>query len=299
MKNKKLNILVTGGNGQLGRCLRDASKGSHNRYLFSDISEIPELETVSLDVCNAGAVDIVADSEDIDVIVNCAGYTNVDKAEDETLLAEQLNTVAAANLAATAKRRGAVLIHISTDYIFGGGASAPIPENAAPAPLGVYGATKLAGEKAIREAACKSIILRTAWLYSKYGHNFVKTMLNLTANYPSVRVVNDQVGTPTYGPNLARFIVGIIDGGKLDKTGTYNFTDEGLCSWFDFASEICSLAGHKCMVNPCKTSEYPTRARRPRYSVLDKSLVKSSFGITIPYWTQPLRTCIEELKNEN
>lgn len=299
MKDKKLNILVTGGNGQLGRCLRDASRGSRNRYVFSDISDLPDLETVRLDICNPAAVDIVADSEDIDVIINCAGYTNVDKAEDETDFADQLNHVAAANLASTAKRRGAVLIHISTDYIFGGNTATPIPEDADPSPLGVYGATKLAGERSVKASACKHIIIRTAWLYSQYGRNFARTMFNLTANHPQVKVVNDQTGTPTYGPDLARFIVGIIDGGMLNKTGTYNFTDEGVCSWYDFASEICSLAGHNCKVNPCKTSDYPTKAKRPHYSVLDKSLVKATFGVTIPYWTESLKECIELLKNEN
>lgn len=299
MKDKKLNILVTGGNGQLGRCLRDASKGSSNRYIFSDINEFPGLETLRLDICNPAAVDIVVDSEKVDVIVNCAGYTNVDKSEDEPELADQLNHIAAANLASSARRCGAVLIHISTDYIFGGSASTPITEDADPSPLGVYGATKLAGERSIMASACKHIIIRTAWLYSKYGRNFARTMFTLTANHPSVKVVNDQTGTPTYGPDLARFIVGIIDGKQLGNTGTYNFTDEGVCSWYDFASEICSLAGHNCKVAPCRTSDYPTKARRPHYSVLDKSLVKATFGISIPHWTEPLKECIEELKNEN
>jgi len=296
MHDKKLNILVTGGNGQLGRCLRDASKGSRNRYIFTDVCDAPGLETTSLDITNKDTLDIVADSEKVDVIVNCAGYTNVDKAEDETHFADLLNHEAAANLAATAKRRGAVLIHISTDYIFGGEASEPIPETADPAPLGVYGATKLAGEQAIKDSACNYIILRTAWMYSAYGKNFVKTMLELTANHPVVKVVSDQIGTPTYAPDLARFIVSIIDGGKLGLCGIYNYTGEGVCSWYDFASEINALAGHKCNVTPCKTSEYPTKAHRPHYSVLDKSLVKSVFGVSIPYWKDSLKICIEEIK---
>ena len=295
MNDKKLNILVTGANGQLGCCLRDAAKGSRNRYIFTDISDVPGMETTWLDVCNQDTIDIVADSENVDVIINCAGYTNVDKAEDETRLADELNHVAAAHLAATAKRRGALLIHISTDYIFGGDAVAPIPEDAIPAPLGVYGATKLAGENAVRASACSHIILRTAWLYSKYGRNFVKTMLALTASHPEVKVVSDQVGTPTYGPDLAAFIAGLLEGGIPEQTGTFNFTDEGVCSWYDFASEINSLAGHSCKVLPCRTADYPTKAKRPHYSVLDKSLVKSTFGISIPHWTGPLRKCIEEL----
>ena len=295
MNDKKLNILVTGANGQLGCCLRDAAKGSRNRYIFTDISDVPGMETTWLDVCNQDTIDIVADSENVDVIINCAGYTNVDKAEDETRLADELNHVAAAHLAATAKRRGALLIHISTDYIFGGDAVAPIPEDAIPAPLGVYGATKLAGENAVRASACSHIILRTAWLYSKYGRNFVKTMLALTASHPEVKVVSDQVGTPTYGPDLAAFIAGLLDGGIPEQTGTFNFTGEGVCSWYDFASEINSLAGHSCKVLPCRTADYPTKAKRPHYSVLDKSLVKSTFGVAIPHWTEPLRNCIEEL----
>ena len=295
MNDKKLNILVTGGNGQLGCCLRDAAKASRNRYIFTDISDVPGMETTLLDVCNPDTIDIVADSENVDVIINCAGYTNVDKAEDETRLADELNHVAAAHLAATAKRRGALLIHISTDYIFGGNATAPIPEDAAPAPLGVYGATKLAGENAVRSSACSHIILRTAWLYSKYGRNFVKTMFALTANHPEVKVVNDQVGTPTYAPNLASFIASILEGGIPEQRGIFNFTDEGVCSWYDFASEVNSLAGHSCKVMPCRTADYPTRAKRPHYSVLDKSLVKSTFGVAIPHWTEPLRKCIEEL----
>ena len=299
MHDKKLNILVTGANGQLGRCLRDAAMLSRNRFIFTDVSEIPGLETVSLDVTNKDTLDIVADSENVDVIVNCAGYTNVDKAEDEIQLADLLNHQAAANLAACARRRKALLIHISTDYIFDGTASKPITEDCAPAPLGVYGATKLAGEQAVMASACRYIIFRTAWLYSAYGRNFVKTMLSLTAGHPMVKVVNDQVGTPTYGPDLARLIVDVIDGGKFDRTGIYNYTGEGVCSWYDFASEINSLAGHGCKVLPCSSSDYPTKARRPHYSVLDKSLVKTTFGISIPHWKEPLKACIQELTNEN
>lgn len=299
MNDKKLNILVTGANGQLGRCLRDESRGSRNRYIFTDVSELPGLETTYLDVCNGDALDIVADSENVDVIINCAGYTNVDRAEDETHLADLLNHVAAANLAATARRRSATLIHISTDYVFGGDSCTPIKEDAAPAPLGVYGATKLAGEDAVRASACRYIIIRTAWLYSAYGKNFFKTMLSLTASHPSIKVVCDQTGTPTYAPDLASLIVGIIDGGKIGHTGIYNYTGEGVCSWYDFAHAICKRAGNKCQVNPCRSEDYPTRARRPHYSVLDKSLVKSVFGVTVPHWTDSLDKCFQELENDN
>lgn len=299
MHDKKLNILVTGANGQLGRCLRDAAAHSRNRFIFTDVSEIPGLETISLDITDKNTLDVVADSENVDIIVNCAGYTNVDRAEDEIRLAELLNHEAVANLAACARRRKALLIHISTDYIFDGGASSPIPEDAVPSPLGVYGATKLAGEQAVVASACRYIIFRTAWLYSEYGRNFVKTMLALTATHPVVKVVNDQVGTPTYGPDLARLIVDVIDGGKLDRTGIYNYTGEGVCSWYDFASEINSLAAHGCKVLPCSSADYPAKARRPHYSVLDKSLVKAKFGIGIPRWTEPLKACIHKLTNEN
>ena len=296
MCDKKINILVTGANGQLGRCMRDAAAGSRNRFIFTDVSQIPGLETVSLDITNKDTLDIVADSENVDVIVNCSGYTNVDKAEDETHLADLLNRQAAANLAACARRRKALLIHISTDYIFDGNTPVPITESAEPSPLGVYGATKLAGEQAVVTSACNYIIIRTAWLYSRYGRNFVKTMLSLTGSHPTIKVVCDQVGSPTYGPDLANFIVSIIDGGLCSHTGIYNFTDEGVCSWFDFAFEINSLAGHGCKVMPCKTADYHSRARRPHYSVLDKSLVKSTFGISVPHWTESLKLCMQELE---
>ena len=298
MRDKKLNILVAGANGQLGRCIRDASEGSRNRFIFTDVSDIPGLETVSLDITNKDTLDIVADSEKVDVIVNCAGYTNVDKAEEETHMADLLNRQAVSNLADCARRRKAVLIHISTDYIFDGNACEPVKETSTPAPLGVYGATKLAGEQAILASACDYIIFRTAWLYSRYGRNFVRTMLSLTGSHPSVKVVSDQVGTPTYGPDLASLIVKIIDAGMLSRTGIYNYTGEGVCSWYDFAHEINSAAGHMCKVSPCSSKDYPAKARRPHYSVLDKSLVKKTFGIDIPHWTEPLRACMEELKNE-
>ena len=296
MHDKKFNILVTGANGQLGRCLRDAARDSRNRYVFSDISELQGLESISLDITNRDAVDIVADSENIDVIINCAGYTNVDRAEDETYLADLLNNVAAGNLAAAARRRDALLIHISTDYIFSGEANTPIREDCTPAPLGVYGATKLAGEKAVLSSACRSIIIRTAWMYSEYGRNFVKTMLSLAESHPALKVVCDQVGTPTYARDLAGFIVEIIDGGKTDRTGIYNYTGEGVCSWYDFAVNILALGAPGCKVNPCRSADYPTRARRPHYSVLDKSKAKAAFGIDIPHWTLSLKECISRLK---
>lgn len=293
METKRLNILVTGGNGQLGMCLRDESRRSPHRFIFSDVNDIPGLETLCLDITDRKALDLVADSENIDIIVNCAGYTNVEKAEDEISLAELLNATAVGNLADTMARRDGSLIHISTDFVFDGSASSPIPECAEPAPLSVYGATKLAGEKAA--GGCRSIILRTAWLYSEYGRNFVKTMLSLTAEKPVIKVVADQIGTPTYARGLAALIVHIIDSGQIGKSGIYHYTDEGAASWYDLASAVNRLAGHDCKVLPCRSEDYPAKARRPHYSVLDKSLVKQTFGVSIPWWQDSLRECMDKL----
>ena len=293
MERQRHSILVTGGNGQLGCCLRDAAKDSADRYIFTDVNDLPGKETLHLDITDAAAIDRLADSENIDIIVNCAGYTNVEKAEDDVALAQLLNAGAVENLAGTCKRRGALLIHISTDFVFGGDAAEPIKEDAAPAPLSVYGATKLAGEKAAQ--GCRSLIIRTAWLYSEYGRNFVKTMLSLTAERTEIKVVADQTGTPTYARDLAGLIVHIIESGQTDKTGIYHFTNEGVATWHEFASEVNRLAGHHCRVLPCATEDYPSKARRPHYSVLDKSLVKQTFGIDIPQWRQALADCLEKL----
>lgn len=294
MEGKRLNILVTGGCGQLGCCLRDAVKDSANHYIFTDVAELPGLDTVHLDITDREALKAIAEKESVDIFVNCAGYTNVEKAEDDVAFAKLLNATAVEGIAAVAAERGATLIHISTDFVFGGDATAPIPEDACPAPLSVYGATKLEGEKAA--AGCKSIILRTAWLFSQYGKNFVKTMLSLTADRPQIKVVADQTGTPTYARDLAGLIVHIIDTGQYGKTGIYHFTNEGVATWHEFAKAVNDLAGHSCDVQPCRTDEYPAKARRPRYSVLDKSLVKKTFGISIPDWHDALKDCIEILK---
>ena len=297
MEKKKLNVLVTGGNGQLGCALREASKDSPNRFVFTDINGLPGKETVYLDATNPEAVAIICDSEDIDVIVNCAAYTDVDKAEDDTAFAAVLNRDTVAGLAAIARARKATLIHISTDYIFPGNGCTPIKEDAEPGPRSVYGATKLAGEKAVKDSGCNHIILRTAWMYSQYGHNFVKTMMHLTAERDSLKVVCDQAGTPTFADDLAGFIVGIIDGGKLDRTGIYNFTDLGVISWYDFSVAIRDLCGNVCDIIPCLSSEYPRKAARPNYSVLDKSLVQKVFGVKIPYWYDSLRKCIDQIRS--
>lgn len=291
-----MNILVTGANGQLGTELRNITADSRNRYIFSDVISLPGVETVNLDITNIEAIRIICESERIDVIVNCAAYTNVDKAEDDTQMAMLINSTAAGNLARVAGERGATLIHISTDYVFNGRTAIPYKEDHPTAPLGVYGSTKLAGEKEIEKSGCRWIILRTAWLYSPYGRNFVKTMRQLTAERDSLKVVFDQVGTPTYARDLASLIATIIDRGMLDRTGIYHFSNEGAVSWYDFAKAICELCGNTCDIKPCHTGEYPTKAVRPHFSVFDKTKVKETFGIAIPYWKDSLKDCIDRLQ---
>ena len=293
-----MNILVTGANGQLGREIRNASAGSGHRFVFTDVSQAPGLETVYLDITNADAVRITCCSEDIDVIVNCAAYTDVEKAESDIQFADLLNHTAAANLASVACERGATLIHVSTDYVFDGESNVPYKESDPPSPLGAYGVTKYAGERSVMNSGCKYLIFRTAWLYSPYGKNFVRTMARLTGTNPGLKVVFDQVGTPTYAADLAGLIVRIISEGMLNRTGVYHFTDEGCISWYDLAVAVNRLCGHSCQVTPCHTDEYPTKARRPRYSVLDKTLVKETFGITIPHWYDSLEACMARLNTE-
>ena len=292
-----MNILVTGANGQLGTELRNVTAGSRDNYIFSDVISLPGVETLSLDITNIDAVRIVCDSEKIDVVVNCAAYTNVDKAEDEPAMAVSLNSAAAGNLATVAAERGAALIHISTDYVFHGDLALPCREDWQTDPIGVYGSTKLAGEKEIEKSGCRSIIIRTAWLYSPYGRNFVKTMLRLTSEKDSLKVVFDQIGTPTYARDLASVIHGIIEGRLLDKTGLYHFSNEGAISWYDFAKAICEIGGNTCDIQPCHTEEYPSKARRPRFSVLDKTKIKETFGLSVPYWRDSLIDCIRKIKS--
>ena len=290
-----MNILVTGANGQLGMELRALSKGSAHRYIFSDINACSGQETVYLDITDERAVDITARSEKVSLIINCAAYNNVAGAEKDLSFADALNHKAPAILAGVAASTGATLIHFSSDYVFGGSGNTPLPETAAAEPLGVYGATKLKGEKAIERSGCKYLIFRTAWLYSPYGKNFLKTTLDITAARPTMQVVCDQLGSPTYAADLAGFILGIIDKGQLDRTGLYHYTGEGICSWYDLAAYICSLSGHDCAVIPCRSGDYPSPARRPAYSVLDKTLVKKTFGITLPHWTQSVRACLDRM----
>ena len=287
-----MNILVTGANGQLGNELRNASKGSGHNFIFSDVSDIPGCDTVYLDITNIDAIRIVAESEKVDVFVNCAAYTNVDKAESDIGFAELLNAKAPENLAAIAKERKALLIHISTDYVFSGNGCKPYREDDQPAPLGVYGATKYSGELAVQRSGCRYMIFRTAWLYSPYGKNFVKTMRNLTEVNPDIRVVSDQVGTPTNAADLAGLIMKIIQEKLTDKCGIWHYTDEGCTSWYDLAVAVNELSAHKCQITPCSTEDYPTKARRPHYSVLDKTKVKEDFGIIIPHWFSSLKECM-------
>ena len=290
-----MNILVTGANGQLGNELRNVTAGSRNRYVFTDVTSIHGVETVYLDITNIDAIRIICESEKIDVIVNCAAYTNVDRAEDDSATALLINSTAVGNLAAVAAERNASLIHISTDYVFHGDRTIPYREDWPTSPLGVYGSTKLLGEREIAKTGCRSIIIRTAWLYSPYGRNFVKTMKSLTSERDSLKVVFDQVGTPTYAWDLACLIAKIIEEDMLDRTGTYHFSNEGAISWYDFAKAVCEICGNTCDISPCHTEDYPSKAERPRFSVLDKTKVKETFGISIPYWRDSLEKCIKRL----
>ncbi len=290
-----ITILVTGGNGQLGNCLRNAARGSDDSYIFTDVAGD---DVVRLDITDADAVSRMVRENDVKVIVNCAAYTNVDKAEDDAELAELLNATAVRNLAEAVKANDGTLIHISTDYVFGKEPyNVPCREDQKGTPTGVYGMTKLHGEQAIAESGCRALIFRTAWLYSEYGRNFVKTMLNLTATKPELKVVFDQVGTPTYAQDLADAIYRIIDGRMMaGNEGTYHYSNEGVCSWYDFTKMIAEYAGNRgCDVQPCHSDEFPSKVVRPSYSVLDKTKFKETFGMAVPYWTDSLRRCIGNL----
>lgn len=286
--NERMNILVTGANGQLGNEMRRISAGSRDHYIFTDVAE--------LDITDASAVSDMVKGNDVEVIVNCAAYTNVDKAEDDEATADLLNNVAVRNLAEAAAAADALLIHVSTDYVFSGNGCTPYTEDSPVEPLGAYGRTKLAGEKSLAASGCRYMIFRTAWLYSPFGKNFVKTMRKLTAEKDTLNVVFDQVGTPTYAGDLAALICKVVSERMTDRQGIYHFSDEGVCSWYDFAVEICSLSGNVCDIRPCHSDEFPSRVKRPHFSVLDKTLVKNTFGIGIPYWKDSLKKCIDELK---
>ncbi len=285
-----MNILVTGALGQLGMALRREAQDSPHRFVFTDKAE--------LDITCPSHIERVLDQESIELIINAAAYTQVDRAEDEPEACFLLNQEAPRLLAEATLSRGITLIHISTDYVFSGQGYHPLKEEDNPSPRSVYGLSKLRGEEAIRASGCRHIIIRTAWLYSTVGHNFLKTILRLTAERPSLQVVFDQIGTPTYAQDLAHAILHIIETDQLDKEGLYHFSNQGVCSWYDFAHVIAELAGHDaCSIHPCLSSEYPTKAQRPHYSVLDKSKFASTFGLCPRHWREALGACMAELSH--
>ena len=301
-----LNILVTGANGQLGNEMRIISKNTDYNFVFTDVITVEGVETTILDITDIEAVRNIVKEKGIDCIINCAAYTNVDKAESDVDFCRILNAVAPKNLATVMKEVNGLLVHVSTDYVFGGDPyNVPCKEDQKGTPTGVYGQTKLEGEQNIMATGCKHLIIRTAWLYSEFGKNFVKTMLNLTSTKPELKVVFDQAGTPTYAYDLAVAIKTMVDDYAKEisekdysKTGIYHFSNEGVCSWFDFTKVIAEMAGNTgCDIQPCHSNEFPSPVKRPAYSVLDKTKIKETFGLRIPYWTESLKTCINNLKN--
>lgn len=284
--------MITGANGQLGNEMRRLGAVSPNNYIYTDVAE--------LDITDAAAVAQFVKENAVNIIVNCAAYTNVDKAESDEPTAELINATAVANLASAMKEVDGTLFHVSTDYVFGNEGNTPRTEDMPLNPLGVYGRTKLRGEQAIAETGCKAIIIRTAWLYSEFGNNFLKTMMRLTAEREELNVVFDQVGTPTYAGDLALAIFSIIEGGLYaGNEGIYHFSNEGVCSWYDFATEIAMAAGNTaCKVLPCHSDEFPSPVKRPSFSVLDKTKIKNTFAIEIPHWRDSMLYCIKRLKQQ-
>lgn len=302
-----MNILVTGANGQLGNEMRIVAKGVSHNFLFTDVSQQDGVETTYLDITNLDDIRKMVSEHSIDVIVNCAAWTNVDGAEDpeKYALVEKLNATAPENLAKAMKEVDGWLVQISTDYVFGKEPyNTPCKEDQKGTPTGVYGATKLLGEQKVIATGCKHMIIRTAWLYSEFGKNFCKTMLALTASKPQLKVVFDQCGTPTYALDLANAIVKMLE---KPVSGTYHFSNEGVCSWYDFTKMIQHLAVEletrnqklethgACDVQPCHSDEFPSPVKRPAYSVLDKTSIKETFGVAVPYWTDSLRKCITNI----
>lgn len=309
-----MNILVTGANGQLGNEMRIIARESNDNYIFTDVNQVEGLETAFLDITDLQAVREKVKSHNVNVIVNCAAYTNVDAAESNEALAERLNADAPENLAMAMKEVNGLLVQISTDYVFGKEPyNVPCKEDQRGTPTGVYGLTKLHGEQKIAAVGCKHVIIRTAWLYSEFGKNFCRTMMNLTATRPQLKVVFDQTGTPTYALDLAKAITSILkdyatemslsgtdDGamsGYYSKSGIYHYSNEGVCSWYDFTKMIAEYNGTaSCDIQPCHSDEFPSPVTRPSYSVLDKTKIKETFGLHIPYWTESLKRCIDKLK---
>ena len=299
-----MNILVTGANGQLGNEMRLVSKSANDHYTFTDVVEVEGVETTLLDITDAEAVRRMVKEKDIRCIVNCAAYTNVDKAESDEALCRKLNAEAPKILAEAMKEVNGLLVQISTDYVFGGDPyNTPCREEQKGTPTGVYGQTKLEGEQNTEAVGCDYVIIRTAWLYSEFGRNFVKTMLNLTATRPKLNVVFDQAGTPTYAYDLAEAIKTVLADYEKEcpeagygKKGIYHFSNEGVCSWFDFTKKIAELAGNTaCDIQPCHSDEFPSPVKRPAYSVLDKTKIKETFGVKVPYWTDSLKVCMKNM----
>ncbi len=294
-----MTIIVTGANGQLGNEIRIVTKKSKDNYIFTDVNQQEEVETTFLDITDLDAIRTMVKANDVKCIINCAAYTNVDAAETAQDLAEKLNAEAPKNLATAMKEVGGLLVHISTDYVFGKEPyNTPCKEEQTGTPTGVYGLTKLHGEQNIQAVDCEHIIIRTAWLYSEFGKNFCKTMLNLTAAKPQLKVVFDQVGTPTYAYDLAGAIVDIVENKKYGgNTGIYHYSNEGVCSWYDFTKMIAEYSGQtECDIQPCHSNEFPSPVTRPSFSVLDKTKIKETFGVEVPYWTDSLKVCINNLK---
>lgn len=290
-----MNILVTGANGQLGNEMQLVAKTSKHHFIFTDVCDGYR----PLDITDQEAIRTIVAEEKIGCIINCAAWTNVDKAETAGDIVETLNAKAPGLLAQAMKEVDGLLVHISTDYVFGGDPyNTPCREDQKGTPTGVYGLTKLHGEQNIMATGCDYIILRTAWLYSEFGHNFVKTMLQLTSTKPQLKVVFDQTGTPTYALDLARAIMQIVeDGAYKGHSGIYHFSNEGVTSWFDFTKKIAELSGHgHCDIQPCHSDEYPSPVKRPAYSVLDKTKIKETFGIHVPYWEDSLKVCMANMK---
>lgn len=293
-----MNILVTGANGMLGNTIQVITKESKDNYIFTDVCDGYK----QLDITSFEDVRKAVKENNIGCIINCAAWTNVDKAETAGEIVETLNAVAPENLARAMKEVDGLLVHVSTDYVFGGDPyNTPCRENQKGTPTGVYGLTKLHGEEKIVATGVNHIIVRTAWLYGEFGHNFVKTMMNLTATKPELKVVFDQCGTPTYAVDLANAIFDIVENRKFKgKSGIYHFSNEGVCSWYDFAIKIAELAGNtNCNIQPCHSDEFPSPVKRPAYSVFDKTKIKETFGTKVPYWVDSLKICMENLNKQN
>lgn len=292
MTMNKKHILITGANGQLGHEMQNVLAGN-------DAFEALPTDVAELDITNATAIDDFFNRHQVDYLVNCAAYTAVDKAEDNPELCQKLNAEAVALLAQACHKHGAKMVQISTDYVFSGTGYRPYQETDDPDPQSVYGTTKLDGERRLLAEAPDSIIIRTAWLYSPYGHNFVKTMMTLPATHPQLKVVADQVGSPTYALDLANAIMAFVTAPEW-HSGIYHFSNEGVISWYDFTKAIHEIAGIEgCHVAPCDTEDYPTRATRPHYSVLSKNKIKATLGIEVPYWRDSLKHCIARIKQDN